>query len=108
MWLTWLLSLLGFALVLAVWLKARPSYRVNRGQVLRLLDLVLSNQANLNDWLAFTSVPIYYDPRLEAIRRRCQVLEETELLGGSSAHLFTQRGLAQLRAIRAELNALPT
>lgn len=85
---------------------ARAPYRIGTHQVIRLLDEVLDGKASHKDWLVFTGVPIRYDPELDAIRQRCLALEEAHLLGDASRHLFDPEGLAQLKAIRAELLAL--
>ncbi|UTA47300.1 hypothetical protein L1F30_14150 [Simiduia sp. 21SJ11W-1] len=98
------LMLFGAVLWLLMRLK-RPSYRIDAGNILRLLAEIEAGRARHKDWVVFTAMPLRYDPKLEAIRLRCIDIEEAHLLGDSSAHLFDTEGRRKLADIAAELRA---
>lgn len=107
-----ILSFLIIGAVVIILSRVRtPRYRLARENVITLLKMVLDGTATENDWNVFVGIPIRYNPELENIRRRCMAIEKQEFLGGSRTagrrHLFTQKGLEQLQAILAELEAKP-
>lgn len=85
---------------------ARPTYRINRENVINLLDDVLEGRAKTKDWLVFTAIPIRYDASLEAIRISCLDIEERHLLGDASRFLFDRHGLEKLQEIKRELQSV--
>ncbi|MDQ2075060.1 hypothetical protein [Marinimicrobium sp. ABcell2] len=104
---TILLSALVFALLLGVFVWVRtPRYRINRANVIALLELVLDARAAENDWRVFVSIPLRHDPYLEQIRQRCMDIEERTYVGKRrSGFLFSDQGLAELREILDEIRS---
>ena len=91
---------------LAMWLFMRigsPVYRINKDNVVTLLELVLAGNASENDWHVFMGFPVRHDDDLQAIQQRCSDLGETEYIGSSSATLFTEKGTQALQLILNEL-----
>lgn len=107
---TYLLTLLltlGVVLV-AMWVFVKvgtPVYRIDRDNVIALLELVLSGEATENDWHVFIGIPLRHNTQLCDVQKRCQVLAETEFTGIKGSKLFTQKGLAELEAMLQELKA---
>lgn len=90
-------------LVLLLWVRT-PRYRIERSNVVALLQLVVEGRASENDWRVFVAVPLRHDLQLEAIRERCMDIEEREYIGPSrSGYLFSSRGLAELQEILLDL-----
>lgn len=108
---TLLLTILIVAAVVFLLTRVRtPRYRLSRENVVTLLRMVLDGTATVHDWNVFVGIPIRHDPDLEAVRLRCQRIEAREMIGGTGAgpgrrRLFTDQGLAELRALLAELEA---
>lgn len=102
---TVLLAIVVFALVIGLMLWARrPSYRIQRSNVIALLELVLSGQATDNDWRVFSCVPLSHDPELARIRQQCLEIEEREYLGARPpGFLFREQGLEELEEILDQL-----
>lgn len=105
---TIILTIVVFIVVLVVLLWVRtPRYRIERHNVIRLLELVLTGQASENDWRVFAAVPLRHDEFLNDIRERCMDIEEREYIGmGRSAFLFSAAGLRELADVLNELKAL--
>jgi hypothetical protein len=82
-----------------------PVYRVERSNVVKLLDLVISGEATEADWQVFAAYPIRNDPALGEVQRQCLAVAEGEYLGGQGM-LFTHKGIAELKKILDELKAL--
>src|SRR5690606_4291780 len=102
---TLVLTILIFiaVLVVLIWVRT-PRYRIQRRNVIALLELVLSGQASENDWRVFAAIPLRHNPELEEIRERCMDIEEREYIGpGRNGFLFTQKGLNELREILQSL-----
>lgn len=103
------LSVLVVGAVLAVLVRVRtPRYRLDRDNVLTLLDMVLEGRATENDWNVFVGIPIRHDPELEALRLRCLEIERREFIGRGQGpspgrHLFSREGLRRIEALRQEL-----
>ena len=99
--------LLTFILVsLAMWVFLRlgaPVYRLDKNNVITLLELVLAGNATENDWHVFMGIPLRHCELLQAIQQRCSDLGETEYVGESSATLFTDKGTQALKLILEEL-----
>ncbi|MEA3300519.1 MAG: hypothetical protein U9R22_09875 [Pseudomonadota bacterium] len=100
--------LLTFAVILvALWVFIRlgpPVYRLERRNLIALLELVIAGRASEADWDVFTGFPIHHDPALAEVQRRCIAIAEREYRGGAA--LFTREGLRELAEILAELKAL--
>lgn len=90
----------AFALLVFVWVRV-PVYRVERRNVMTLLELVIAGRATASDWDVFTGIPIRHDPALEEVRRRCLAIAEEEYRGGQ--RLFTRQGISQLTDILSEM-----
>lgn len=103
-WLTLILAilLLAVSMVCLACLR-RPTYRVERTQVLRLFDQLNAGQLSHREWLVFTAMPIRHDPWLDAFRQRCAKVEDAHLLGDHSRQLFDARGREKLALLRKEL-----
>ncbi len=99
--------LLTFVVVLtAMWVFLRigsPVYRLNRDNVIALLELVLAGDATENDWYIFMGIPLRHNDVLQAVQQRCSDLGETEYIGDSSATLFTEKGMQALKLILEDL-----
>ena len=91
-----------FSVLVFFWRKGAPVYRVERENVIQLLELVVSRQAMDNDWQVFAAQPIRHDDQLAVVQQRCLDVAETEYLGKSD-QLFTPHGIDQLRHILDEL-----
>lgn len=100
-----LLLTLGFVLV-AMWVFMRvgtPVYRVDRKNIITLLELVVDGTATENDWQVFIGIPLRHDHELQDIQTRCAALTEAEYTGDQGDRLFSARGLAELKKLLAEL-----
>lgn len=108
MLITLALTILIFVAVLLVLIWARPPrYRIERHNVITLLEMVLSGRASENDWQVFAAVPLRHDLQLNEIRERCMDIEEREYIGaGRSVFLFSQQGLGELRNVLEDLKQL--
>jgi len=93
----------ALALAIFVWVRV-PVYRVERRNVVALLELVVAGRATASDWDVFAGIPIRHDPELETVRRRCLAIAEREYHGGQ--RLFTSQGISQLTDILDEMRAL--
>ena len=100
--------LLTFLVVLGAllffWTRGSPVYRVEKENVVALLELVVSEQAQDNDWQVFMAHPIRHDQELTEIWNRCLEISEREYLGKKD-RLFTRRGLQEFERLLAELKA---
>lgn len=108
MLITLALTIFIFVVVLAILLWVRtPRYRIERQNVIKLLELVLSGAATENDWQVFMAVPLRHDETLDEIRQRCFDIEEREYLANDrSGFLFSRKGLDELREILIELKSI--
>lgn len=105
---TLFLAVVIFALVLGLLFWARkPSYRIQRSNVIALLELVLNGEATENDWRVFSCVPLGHDPELARIRQHCMEIEEREYLGARPpGFLFREQGLEELQEILDQLRTV--
>ncbi|EIK42829.1 hypothetical protein O59_001220 [Cellvibrio sp. BR] len=106
--LAFVITLAVFLMVMAVllWVKT-PHYLMTKADVIALLQKVLVGQASENEWAIFLSSSFRHCPPLETIRTACAAIDETEYLGHTRAgFLFSEPGLAQLRAILQQVEAL--
>ena len=95
---TLLITILLVVLVLWVFMRVgTPVYRVERDNIVKLLHMVLAEQATESDWDVFIGVPIRHDPELERIREQCEDITAREYVGGK--HLFSARGLEELAEV---------
>lgn len=90
--------------VVYFWLRGTPVYRVEKENIIRLLELVVAEQAEENDWQVFVAYPIRHDRFLAEIQQRCLEIAETEYLG-NNRHLFSARGRAEIQLILDELKS---
>lgn len=107
---TFLITLLmTFALVvmalLVFWKLGPPVYRLERRNVIKLLEMVVAGRATDADWDVFTSFPIHHDPQLAAVQQRCIAIAEREYVGRTGL-LLTAHGCSEIAAILAELQAI--
>lgn len=102
------ITLFIFLIVVAVLLWVRtPHYFMGQADVIALLKKVLVGQASENEWAIFLSTSFRHCPPLEPIRDACAAIDEKEYLGHTRAgFLFSETGLAQLRAILQQVEAL--
>ncbi len=102
--------LLTFIVVsIAMWVFLRlgaPVYRLDKDNVITLLELVLAGNATENDWHVFMGIPLRHCAFLQAIQQRCSDLSETEYVGEVSATLFTEKGTQALTLILEELRQM--
>ncbi len=88
-----------------MWVKT-PHYQMQREDIIRLLQLVLSGHASENDWAIFLSSSFRHSPELETVKARCVVIDETEYLThANKGFLFTRKGLKALREVLLELES---
>jgi len=102
--LTLLLTLGVVAVALWVFIRVgTPVYRIERDNVVALLELVLSGKATENDWQVFIGIPLRHNSELRDIQKRCEELTETEFTGNKNDKLFTSRGLVELEKMLMEI-----
>lgn len=94
--------LLVMAALLIFWKFGAPVYRLERHNIIQLLELVISGRATDSDWTVFEASPIHRDPLLRAIQERCLSIA-CEDHGGSHGFLFSPRGIEKLSEILREL-----
>jgi len=98
--------LLTFCLVLLAvflfWKLGSPVYRVEKVNVIRLLELVVAGQATESDWHVFSAYTIHHDVELADIQQRCLDIAEREFVGGKGK-LFTPAGQREIAEILQEL-----
>lgn len=86
---------------------APPVYRLEKSNIVALLNLVVEGKATDNDWEVFLGVPIRHNDDLEVIRIRCSEISEREYIGGSgsikSKHLLTEKGIEEVKNLLEEL-----
>lgn len=81
---------------------APPVYRLEKNNIVALLNLVIEGKATENDWEVFLGVPIRHNDELESVRLRCSEISEREYIGGSG-YLLTKGGIEEVKIILAEL-----
>jgi hypothetical protein len=96
---TFVLVLLALALF---WKLGAPVYRVEKINIIRLLEMVVSDQASESDWHVFSAYTIRHDPALADIQQRCLAIADREWLGREGA-LVSPRGKLELSQILEEL-----
>lgn len=106
--LTLLLTFIFVLFAIVFFIKiAPPVYRLEKTNIVALLNLVIEGKATDNDWEVFLGVPIRHNDELEAVRMQCAEISEREYTGGSglikSGYLFTEKGIEEVKAILAEL-----
>ncbi|GMG87145.1 hypothetical protein [Biformimicrobium ophioploci] len=100
---TILLSIVMFVVV--IWGLANmktPRYRMTRQLFVSLLEKVITGQGSDNDWDLLSGYVIYHDEQLEQARRRCLQIEQDHYTG-KPPYLFTEDGIAELKAVREML-----
>lgn len=103
---TLLLTLLVVGVALWGFVKlGTPVYRLERVNLIALLELVQAGRATPNDWDVFMAVPIRHNPELAEIQERCAEIAEREYLGHEK-RLFTDQGLEELEEVLADLRAM--
>lgn len=100
--------LLTFCLVLLAvflfWKLGSPFYRVEKVNVIRLLELVVAGEATESDWHVFSAYTIRHDMELADIQQRCLDIADREFVGGRG-NLFTPAGQREIAAILKDLKA---
>lgn len=100
--------LLTFCLVLLAvflfWKLGSPVYRVEKVNVMKLLDLVVAGKATESDWHVFSAYTIRHDLELADVQQRCLEIADREFVGGKGK-LFTPKGQAEIACILEELKA---
>jgi len=103
------LSLLIVALLFALflWVKT-PFYRVDKPQMIQVLEMVLTGQATENDWRIVFDITIRHNPSLELLRQQALEIEEQyftalSVTSGRSDYLFSKQGLLKLEALLQKL-----
>lgn len=102
------ITLFVFLVVIGVllWVK-HPHYRMEKRDVIALLQKVLVGQASENDWAIFLSSSFRHSPQLERIRDECAAIDEREYHGQTPAgFLFTDKGLEELKLVLARVESL--
>ncbi|MFT7300133.1 MAG: hypothetical protein ACI89Z_000587 [Porticoccus sp.] len=79
-----------------------PVYRLDKQNLVTLLTLVVAGRATENDWQVFLGMPIRHNEKLEAIRRRCDDINEYEYIDGSGCFL-TEKGIEDVNQLLAGL-----
>ncbi|MFZ5652897.1 MAG: hypothetical protein ACOY42_00635 [Pseudomonadota bacterium] len=106
LWWTLGLAVAVLAAVLAVLLRVRtPYFRFDRGQMIRVLNLVLDGQALAQDWTLLMVAPLRHDAELARLRRRCREIAAAELID-TEAVRFSAAGRRQLEQVLSELEAM--
>ena len=83
---------------------AGRNYTVTKQQVIDLITKILENNTECwGEWDNFTHIPITNDPFLEAIRKRCDALQQKEFLDPKLESFYNERGKEEIRKILAEL-----
>ena len=96
-------AIICLLLVVFVWVKT-PYYRVDGDRMLKVLEMILTEQATDNDWYTTFGMVIRHSPELENIRQQCIEVEDKYFVGeNTSSYLFSGEGLHALKAIRDEL-----
>ena len=105
--LTLIFSLLILSVMFLVLSKiTTPYYRVDQAKMVHTVELVLTGQATYHNWQMTFGMVIRHSPALEHIRQRCLEVEEAYYIGDQAPYLFSEKGLAQLRDVLAELKSL--
>jgi hypothetical protein len=91
--------------------RSAKTYRPTPQHVVHVLDAVLAGTVTYMEWDTFICVPIRHDPRLEAIRLKCTILDQDASLFAGMGNKwqgdagFNETGLNRIRGIRDELVA---
>ena len=103
---TILFTLLLVSFLFYVFCKLKtPHFRVNKGHIRRVLEMVLSGQATENDWCMTFGMVIRHDPHLENIRQQCVEIEEMYYIGQQRPpYLFSTEGRERLKYVLSQLN----
>lgn len=102
--LTLLLTLAVVLVTMWVFVKVgTPVYRLERENIVTLLQLLVSGRATEQDWDVFVAIPIRHDPLLRDIQERCLAIAQTEFVGGSGL-LFSPQGITKLECLLKEID----
>ncbi len=96
---------------LSLWLASfrhEPKFHATERDFALVMNLVLTGQADYDQWSSVIHVPIRHDLRLEAVRQRCLDIEEKYYRHrsarlGKPELMFSEQGL---KMIEEELNQL--
>lgn len=88
--------------LLIFWKFGAPVYRLERHNIIQLLELVVSGQATEADWAVFEAIPIHRDSLLREIQQRCLSIADGDH-GGSHGFLFSPRAIDEFSEILKEL-----
>lgn len=85
----------------------RPYYRIDKQQMVHVLQLVVVGEASENDWNMTFGLVIRHSPELESIRQRCITIEEKWYIGHRKPpYLFAPQGLIELKQVLEDLKSL--
>ena len=110
-----LVFLVSFIVLVAVALSFAfgkpPAYRPTRHEIFQLLVDVQNNNASIEAWEMFLSLPINHDPELEKVREACILVafgdEVTPPAGeGLAGSIFDKEGMLRIRSIAVTLKSL--
>lgn len=80
-----------------------PTYRLQKRNIIHLLELLLNERASESDWDVFCAFPIHSDPDLEKIRQQCMALAVQEMQVLANQVIFSEQGKNELAKILAKL-----
>ena len=78
-----------------------PVYRVERENIVALLELVINEKATEQDWDVFMAIPIRHNDELSQVQRRCHDIAQAHYVGGT--RVFSDRGRQLLAQLLSEL-----
>ncbi len=81
-----------------------PVYRLERRNLVILLQMVVDGRASASDWDVFVGIPIRHDIELAEVQRRCIVITAKEYRGGKGL-LFSPEGMRQIAELLDELKS---
>lgn len=100
--LTFLSTFIFLVIVITVFVRiGSPVYRLERDNLIALLELLVNETASEQDWDVFMALPIRHNSELFRIQKRCFDIASDHYLGGK--HLFSDTGRQLLGEILEEL-----
>lgn len=92
-------------ITLLVFVRCVPVYRLERQNLVTLLQMVVDGHASELDWDVFVGVPIRHNSELAEVQRRCIRIADKEYRGGKG-RLFSPAGMRQIAELLDELKSL--
>ncbi len=98
-------------IMISLWLASfrhAPKFHHTRQDYRKLLQAVLTGQADYDQWSSVIHLPIRHDPELESLRQQCVEIEEQYYLGhptylGKPDGMFSQSGVQALEKVLHQL-----